>query len=195
MSAPAATTATEGIGAVSEPIRAVFYGRKNRTGTVALRLLRQQYQLCEQTFRPRVVITHCFYDLPADVDPVMLHDAGLPRREGGWRELAATLSTPEPGYDLIVCEKAERLSRDPFEILARERLAAQHCVPIIYATEPWDPALEMLPQARALTALIHRRVQGSGYFTIENPYMGGQGGVDVGRRIRTPRRRHRTSGS
>ncbi|NKQ54915.1 hypothetical protein HFP15_18695 [Amycolatopsis sp. K13G38] len=175
MSAPAATTATDGITAASEPIRAVFYGRKNRTDTIALRLLRQQYSLCERVFRPRVVITHCFYDLPADVDPATLHDAGLPRRAGGWRELAASLSTPEPGYDLIVSEKAERLSRDPFEILDRERLAAQHCVPIAYATEPWNPVLEMLPQARALTALLRRRVLGASYFTIGNLYMSGQG--------------------
>lgn len=194
MSAPVATTATDGITA-SEPIRAGFYGRKNRTDTIALRLLLQQYRLCEQRFGPRVVITHCFYDLPTDVDPVLLHDAGLPRSDGGWRELAASVSTPEPGYDLIVCEKAERLSRDPFGGLDRERLAAQHCVPIAYATEPWNPVLEMLPQSRALTALIRRRVLGSSYFTIGNLYMSGQGGVSVGRRIRTPRRRHRTSGS
>lgn len=139
MSAPVATTATDGITAASKPIRAAFYGRKNRTDTIAMRLLRQQYHLCERVFRPRAVITHCFYDLPADVNPVMLHDAGLPRSDGGWRELAASLSTPEPGYDLIVYEKAERLSRDPFEVLDRERLAAQHCVPIAYTTEPWDP--------------------------------------------------------
>ncbi len=134
-----------------------------------------------------MVITHCFYDLPADVDPAMLHDAGLPRSGGGWRDLAPSLSTPEPGYDLIVCEKAERLSRDPFGVLERERLAAQHCGPIAYATEPWDPVLEMLPQSRALASLIRRRVLGSSYFTIENLYTSGQGSVSVGRGTRAPR--------
>ncbi|APU19583.1 hypothetical protein UA75_07820 [Actinoalloteichus sp. GBA129-24] len=56
-----------------------------------------------------------------------------------------------PRNRATTCEKAERLSRDPFGVLDRERFAAQHCVPIAYATEPWNPVLEMLPQARALT--------------------------------------------
>lgn len=70
-----------------EQIRAAFYGRKNRTDTDALHLLGRQYQVCEQTFRARVVMTRCFYDLPSSVDAAMLQAAGLPRREGGWDDL------------------------------------------------------------------------------------------------------------
>ncbi|MGP4021229.1 hypothetical protein [Saccharopolyspora sp. 5N708] len=89
--------------------------------------------------------------------------------------LAASLATPEPDYDLIVCVKADRLSGDQFVLLDRERVAAHHCVSTAYATEPWDPALEMLTEARALAALIRRRVLGSSYFTIGSCYTIGRG--------------------
>lgn len=167
MSALAATEVTgRRSDAAPEQIRAAFYGRENRTDTDALHLLGQQYQICEQTFRGRVVMTRCFYDLPSPVDPATLHAAGLPRRDGGWDDLAPSLATPEPGYDLIACDKAERLSRDPFVALARERTAAQHCIPTAYATEPWDHTLEMLTAARALVALIRCRFIASNFLTI-----------------------------
>ena len=167
MSALAATEVTGRRSDIApEQIRAAFYGRTNRTDTDALRLLSRQYQTCEQAFRGRVVLARCFCDLPSPVDTVTLQAAGLPRREGGWDDLAASLATPEPGYDLIVCDKAERLSRDPFVALARERTATQHCVPIAYATEPWDSTLEMLTAARALAALLRRRFIASNVFTL-----------------------------
>ncbi|MFE0024134.1 hypothetical protein [Amycolatopsis sp. NPDC059021] len=149
-----------------EPIRAAFYGRKNRTDTDALRLLARQYLICEQAFRGRVVMTRCFYDLPSPVDTATLRAAGLPKKDGGWNDLAASLTTPDPGFDLIVCDQMERLSRDRCVAFARERLAAHHCVPIAYATEPWDPALEMLTAARGLTALLRRSVLGARHFVL-----------------------------
>lgn len=133
-------------------VAVAFYGRTNQ-GAVAegIRIARQ-HRVCQDSLTEVSVITRVYYDMtwllrrdhPASLTDAVRDAGGPRRRDGGWLDLADALPDPDRGFDLIIMESPDRLSRDITTAIACEDLAARHGVPIHCACD------------RALTAALYR---------------------------------------
>lgn len=122
--------------------RLAFYGRTNQTGPDADCGLARQYQLCRAVARRLGTLTSHFYDIGMESPYDRVRTGGIataggpPSREGGWAELTAELTSPNPAVDAILLADYDRLPRQPGRRQPLLAAAERARCPVVSASDP-----------------------------------------------------------
>lgn len=120
-------------------MRLAFWGYTNTQGARTVVNIARQLRACEAALEGRTEIDRFFYAMRQPINDFMMlavRGAGGPsRRDGGWDDLAAVLSTVDRGFETIICASRPRLGRTSKQ-LHRLDVDADHGATILCADEP-----------------------------------------------------------